>query len=81
MTGPVWSDDLYPRSRTHREERGPDQPDVDIGDIIRAFGKSGYIWRTQGYAALVKTKLSSSKAREAEEVALRAEEHGGQVVL
>jgi len=44
------------------------------GDIIRAFGKNGYIWQTtQGDAAQVKTILSILKARDAKKIALLAE--------
>lgn len=49
-------------------------PAATSGDILRAFGKNGYVWRTvQGDAAQVKVILTILKGKGATKVALLAE--------
>jgi len=49
-------------------------PAATSGDILRAFGKNGYVWRTvQGDVAQVKVILTILKGRGATKVALLAE--------
>jgi ABC-type branched-subunit amino acid transport system substrate-binding protein/glycosylphosphatidylinositol transamidase (GPIT) subunit GPI8 len=49
-------------------------PAATSGDILRAFGKNGYVWRTvQGDAAQVKVILAILKGKGATKVALLAE--------
>lgn len=49
-------------------------PAATSGDILRAFGKNGYVWRTvQGDAAQVKVILTILKGRGTTKVALLAE--------
>ncbi len=75
IIGPDSSDDLYALAPAFTANKKIlISPMSTSGDIIRAFGKNGYIWRTtQGDAAQVRTILSILKARGVKKIALLAE--------
>ncbi|MDD1702421.1 MAG: ABC transporter substrate-binding protein [Methanoregula sp.] len=75
VIGPPTSDDVYtlaPEFAT--QDKLLISPLATSGDIIRAFGKKGYFWRTtQGDVAQVKVLLSILKEKGATKAALLAE--------
>ncbi len=76
VIGPDKSDDVYKLAPEFiAKKKILISPEATSGDIIRAFGKSGYIWRTtQGDAAQVQTILLILKGKGATKVALLAED-------
>lgn len=74
IIGPENSDDVYALAPAFiAKKKVMISPTATSGDIIRAFGKKGYIWRTsQGDAAQVKVILTILKDKGAKKVALLA---------
>ncbi|HEX3000819.1 MAG TPA: C13 family peptidase [Methanoregula sp.] len=74
IIGPENSDDVYALAPAFiAKKKVMISPTATSGDIIRAFGKKGYIWRTsQGDAAQVKVILTILKNKEAKNIALLA---------
>jgi ABC-type branched-subunit amino acid transport system substrate-binding protein len=75
IIGPEKSDEVYALAPAFiAKKKVLITPTATSGDIIRAFGRSGYVWRTtQGDAAQVKTILAILKERGVARVALLAE--------
>jgi ABC-type branched-subunit amino acid transport system substrate-binding protein len=75
VIGPDASDDLYALAPEFiAKQKVLISPLSTSGDVIRAFGKSGYIWRTtQGDAAQVKTLLDILKGKGVTKIALLVE--------
>ncbi|NMB78379.1 MAG: ABC transporter substrate-binding protein, partial [Methanomicrobiales archaeon] len=75
VIGPDTSDLVYTLAPRFTEKKKVlISPTATSGDIIRAFGRSGYVWRTtQGDAAQVKTILTILKERGVTRVALLCE--------
>lgn len=75
VIGPQTSDLVYALAPAFiAREKILISPETTSGDIIRAFGKKGYFWRTcQGDVAQVKMILSILKGKGAKKVALLAE--------
>jgi ABC-type branched-subunit amino acid transport system substrate-binding protein/glycosylphosphatidylinositol transamidase (GPIT) subunit GPI8 len=75
VIGPPTSDDVYTLAPEFiRQQKILISPMATSGDIIRAFGKKGYFWRTtQGDAAQVRTIISILKDKGANRVTLLAE--------
>jgi ABC-type branched-subunit amino acid transport system substrate-binding protein len=75
IIGPHTSDEVYALAPAFIEKKKVlITPTATSGDIIRAFGKSGYVWRTtQGDAAQVRTILSILKEKGVTRIALLAE--------
>lgn len=75
IIGPEDSDDVYLLAPQFIEKQKVlISPTATSGDIIRAFGKTGYVWRTtQGDAAQVKTILMILKEKGVKNVALLVE--------
>jgi len=75
VIGPQTSDQVYALAPAFFEKKKLlISPETTSGDIIRAFGKKGYFWRTcQGDVAQVKMILSILKGKGAKKVALLAE--------
>ena len=75
VIGPETSDEVYTLAPEFiAKKKVLISPLATSGDIIRAFGKNGYIWRTtQGDAAQVKVILTILKEKGANKVALLAE--------
>jgi ABC-type branched-subunit amino acid transport system substrate-binding protein len=75
VIGPETSDDVYTLAPAFiTKQKVLISPTATSGDIIRAFGKTGYVWRTtQGDAAQVQTILTILKERGVTTVALLAE--------
>jgi len=75
VIGPDKSDDLYAIAPAFiAKKKVLISPTATSGDLIRAFGKNGYVWRTvQGDVAQVKVILTILKKRGATKVALLAE--------
>jgi ABC-type branched-subunit amino acid transport system substrate-binding protein len=75
VIGPPSSDDVYSLAPAFiKKEKILISPLATSGDIIRAFGKTGYFWRTpQGDVAQVKTIVTLLKANGAKRVALLTE--------
>ena len=75
VIGPPTSDDVYTLAPEFiTQKKLLISPLTTSGDIIRAFGKQGYFWRTsQGDVAQVKTILSVLNTKGAHRVALLAE--------
>jgi ABC-type branched-subunit amino acid transport system substrate-binding protein len=74
VVGPENSDDVYALApKFIAKQKVLISPTATSGDIIRAFGKKQYIWRTtQGDAAQVKVLLTILKGKGATKVALLA---------
>lgn len=74
VIGPENSDDVYALAPAFiAKKKVMITPTATSGDILRAFGKKGYIWRTsQGDAAQVKVILTILKDKGATKVALLA---------
>jgi ABC-type branched-subunit amino acid transport system substrate-binding protein len=75
VIGPDKSDDLYALAPAFiAKKKVLITPSATSGDILRAYGKSGYVWRTvQGDAAQVKTILTILKGKGVTKVALLAD--------
>jgi len=75
VIGPTTSDEMYAIAPSFiAKKKVLISPTATSGDLIRAFGKNGYIWRTvQGDAAQVKVILTILKGKGATKVALLAE--------
>ena len=75
VIGPENSDDVYALAPAFiAKKKVLISPTATSGDILRAFGKNGYVWRTvQGDAAQVKVILTILKGKGATKVALLAE--------
>ena len=75
VIGPPTSDDVYTFAPAFaKQKKILISPLATSGDIIRAFGKTGYFWRTtQGDVAQVKMILSILKGKGAKKVAMLAE--------
>jgi ABC-type branched-subunit amino acid transport system substrate-binding protein len=75
VIGPPTSDDVYTLAPEFiRQNKLLISPLTTSGDIFRAFGRKGYVWRTsQGDVAQVKTILSILKSRGVKRAALLAE--------
>lgn len=75
VIGPPTSDDVYTLAPEFiTKKKLLISPLTTSGDIIRAFGKKGYFWRTsQGDVAQIKTILSVLDTKGAHRVALLAE--------
>jgi ABC-type branched-subunit amino acid transport system substrate-binding protein/glycosylphosphatidylinositol transamidase (GPIT) subunit GPI8 len=75
VIGPDKSDDVYALAPAFiAKKKVLISPTATNGDILRAFGKNGYVWRTvQGDVAQVKVILTILKGRGATKVALLAE--------
>jgi len=75
VIGPPTSDDVYLLApEFEKRQKILIIPLTTSGDLIRAFGKKGYFWRTaQGDVAQVKAILASLKTRGVTRVALLAE--------
>ena len=75
VIGPDMSVDVYALAPAFIEKKKVlISPTATSGDILRAFGKNGYVWRTvQGDAAQVKVILTILKGKGATKVALLAE--------
>ncbi len=75
VIGPQTSDQVYALAPAFiAREKLLISPETTSGDIIRAFGKKGYFWRTcQGDVAQVKMILSILKGKGAKKVALLTE--------
>ena len=75
VIGPPTSDDVFLLAPEFiKEEKILISPFATSGDIIRAFGKKGYFWRTtQGDVAQVKVIITLMKEKGAKRVALLAE--------
>lgn len=75
VIGPDTSDQVYALGPAFIEKKKVlISPTATSGDIIRAFGRSGYVWRTtQGDAAQVRTILTILKERGVTRVALLSE--------
>ena len=74
VIGPEKSDDVYALAPAFiAKKKVLISPTATSGDILRAFGKNGYIWRTvQGDAAQVKVILTILKGKGATKIALLA---------
>jgi len=74
VIGPEYSDEVYALAPAFiAKKKVLISPTATSGDILRAFGKKGYIWRTtQGDAAQVKVILTILKDKGATKVALFA---------
>jgi len=74
VIGPENSDDVYALAPAFiAKKKVLISPTATSGDILRAFGKNGYVWRTtQGDAAQVKVILTILKGKGATKVALLA---------
>jgi ABC-type branched-subunit amino acid transport system substrate-binding protein len=75
VIGPETSDDVFAFAPEFiAKQKILISPTATSGDIIRAFGRNGYIWRTtQGDTAQVKTILSILEGKGAGKVALLTE--------
>ena len=75
VIGPDKSDSVYDLAPAFiAEKKVLISPAATNGDILRAYGKNGYVWRTvQGDAAQVKVILSILKGKGATKVALLVE--------
>jgi len=75
VIGPENSDDVYALAPAFiAKKKVLISPTATSGDILRAFGKNGYVWRTvQGDAAQVKVILAILKGKGATKIALLAE--------
>ncbi|MDD1693844.1 MAG: ABC transporter substrate-binding protein [Methanoregula sp.] len=75
VIGPTTSDEMYAIAPLFiAKKKVLISPTATSGDILRAFGKNGYVWRTtQGDAAQVKVILTLLKGKGATKVALLAE--------
>ncbi|MCX6688253.1 MAG: ABC transporter substrate-binding protein [Methanoregula sp.] len=75
VIGPQTSDQVYTLAPEFlARQKLLISPETTAGDIIRAFGKKGYFWRTcQGDVAQVKMILSILKGKGAKKVALLVE--------
>lgn len=75
VIGPTASDEMYAIAPSFiTKKKVLISPTATSGDILRAFGKNGYVWRTvQGDAAQVKVILMILKGKGATKVALLAE--------
>lgn len=75
IIGPESSDEVFELAPAFIEKKKVlISPTATSGDIIRAYGKNGYVWRTtQGDAAQVKTILTILKGKGVTRVALFAE--------
>ncbi|HEX3001237.1 MAG TPA: ABC transporter substrate-binding protein, partial [Methanoregula sp.] len=75
VIGPTTSDEMYTIAPSFiAKKKVLISPTATSGDLIRAFGKNGYIWRTvQGDVAQVKVILTVLKEKGATKVALLAE--------
>jgi ABC-type branched-subunit amino acid transport system substrate-binding protein len=75
VIGPPASDDVYLLAPEFiKKEKLLISPLTTSGDIIRAFGKKGYVWRTpQGDVAQVRVILSLLKAKDVHRVAIITE--------
>lgn len=74
VIGPQNSDDVYALAPLFcARKKVLISPTATSGDILRAFGKNGYVWRTtQGDAAQVKVILTILKQKGAGKIALLA---------
>ncbi|MFA6363381.1 C13 family peptidase [Methanoregula sp.] len=72
VIGPENSDDVYALAPLFiAKKKVLISPTATSGEILRAFGKTGYVWRTtQGDAAQVKVILTVLKGKSAKNVAL-----------
>jgi ABC-type branched-subunit amino acid transport system substrate-binding protein len=75
VIGPTTSDEMYALAPAFiAKKKVLISPTATSGDLIRAFGRNGYVWRTaQGDAAQVKVILTVLKGKGATKVALLAE--------
>lgn len=75
VIGPPTSDDVYLLAPEFiQQQKLLISPLTTSGDIIRAFGKSGYFWRTaQGDVAQVKSILSILKNKKVQRIAVLCE--------
>ncbi|MFA4876631.1 MAG: C13 family peptidase [Methanoregula sp.] len=75
VIGPPTSDDVYLLAPEFiKKQKVLISPLTTSGDIIRAFGRNGYFWRTpQGDVAQVKISLSLMKAKGVHRIALLSE--------
>jgi ABC-type branched-subunit amino acid transport system substrate-binding protein len=75
VIGPPTSDEVYLLAPDfEKKEKLLISPLTTSGDLIRAFGKKGYFWRTaQGDAAQVKVILSTLRSKNAQRISLLAE--------
>jgi ABC-type branched-subunit amino acid transport system substrate-binding protein/glycosylphosphatidylinositol transamidase (GPIT) subunit GPI8 len=75
VIGPQKSDDVYALAPAFiAKKKVLISPTATSGDLLRAFGKNGYVWRTvQGDAAQVKVILTILKGKGATKIALLAE--------
>ena len=75
VIGPPASDDVYTLEPEFiKREKVLISPLTTSGDIIRAFGRNGYFWRTaQGDVAQVKTALSLLREKGVTRIALLSE--------
>jgi len=75
VIGPEKSDEVYALAPAFiAKKKVLISPSATSGDILRAFGKNGYVWRTvQGDAAQVKVILTILKGKGATKVALLAD--------
>lgn len=72
VIGPPTSDDLYAIAPEFiAKKKFLISPEATAGDIIRAFGKKGYIWRTtQGDVAQIKVIFDILKQKKVQRIAL-----------
>ena len=75
VIGPTTSDEMYALAPAFiAKKKVLISPTATSGDLIRAFGKKGYVWRTaQGDAAQVKVILTILTGKGSKKVALLAE--------
>jgi len=75
VVGPTTSDEMYALAPAFiAKKKVLISPTATSGDLIRAFGKKGYVWRTaQGDAAQVKVILTILTGKGSKKVALLAE--------